>query len=135
MGCEGAHNRLHIQLTRGAEPSPPPGIFTYPQRKTPTEIASAAGPTASPANMRSIHWGSIRESKEWAPQEGEPLALVFGNELHGVKPAVLEACDGALVVPQLGSKHSLNVSVCAGILLWWLAGRPDGPVSLPLGRP
>jgi tRNA G18 (ribose-2'-O)-methylase SpoU len=52
-----------------------------------------------------------------------PLALVLGNELHGVSDAVVEACDACLVVPQFGSKHSLNVAVCAGVVLWWFAGR------------
>lgn len=52
-----------------------------------------------------------------------PLALVFGNELHGVSDAVIAACDGCLVIPQHGAKHSLNVSVCAGVVLWWFAGR------------
>ncbi|MDP0880849.1 TrmH family RNA methyltransferase, partial [Klebsiella variicola] len=51
-----------------------------------------------------------------------PLALVFGNELNGVSEEVIEACDGCVVIPLAGSKHSLNVSVCAGIVLWWLAG-------------
>jgi 23S rRNA (guanosine2251-2'-O)-methyltransferase len=51
-----------------------------------------------------------------------PLALVFGNELNGVSDAVIAACDQCVVVPQHGSKHSLNVSVCAGVVLWCLAG-------------
>ncbi len=54
---------------------------------------------------------------------GQPLALVFGNELNGVSEGVIAACDGCVVVPQYGSKHSLNISVCAGVVLWWLAGR------------
>lgn len=49
-----------------------------------------------------------------------PIALVFGNELNGVSAEVVSACDGCLVVPQHGSKHSLNVSVCAGVVLWHL---------------
>jgi len=53
----------------------------------------------------------------------ERLALVFGNELDGVSPAVVEAADECVVIPQKGSKHSLNVSVCAGVVLWWFAGR------------
>ncbi len=60
-------------------------------------------------------------SVEHAP--GEPLALVFGNELNGVSDAVIAACDGCLVIPQHGAKHSLNVSVCAGVVLWWFTGR------------
>ena len=55
-----------------------------------------------------------------------PLALVFGNELHGVSDEVVVACDEALVIPQVGTKHSLNVAVCAGVALWWLAGRHTG---------
>ncbi len=53
-------------------------------------------------------------------ETGEPVALVFGNEVEGVSEAVLARCDGALEIPQLGSKHSLNVSVAAGIALWEL---------------
>jgi tRNA G18 (ribose-2'-O)-methylase SpoU len=53
---------------------------------------------------------------------GMPIALVFGNELNGVSDAVVAACDQCVVIPQHGSKHSLNVSVCAGVLLWWFAG-------------
>lgn len=51
-----------------------------------------------------------------------PVALVFGNELHGVSDAVVQASHACLVVPQRGSKHSLNVSVCAGVVLHRLAG-------------
>ncbi|MEZ4757172.1 MAG: RNA methyltransferase [Flavobacteriales bacterium] len=49
------------------------------------------------------------------------LAVVLGNELDGVSEAAIAACDGCLVVPQQGSKHSLNVSVCGGIVLWELS--------------
>lgn len=57
------------------------------------------------------------------------LALVFGNELNGVSDAVIAACDECVVVPQRGTKHSLNVSVCAGVVLHWLVGRPVTPGS------
>lgn len=45
-------------------------------------------------------------------------ALVFGNEVMGVDQAVVDMCDGAIEIPQLGTKHSLNVSVCGGVVLW-----------------
>ncbi len=48
------------------------------------------------------------------------LAVVFGNEVHGVSPEVLSLVDGALEIPQEGTKHSLNVSVCAGVVFWKL---------------
>lgn len=50
----------------------------------------------------------------------QPLALIFGNELLGVSDEVLPLCDYALEIPQLGTKHSLNVSVSIGIVLWEL---------------
>jgi 23S rRNA (guanosine2251-2'-O)-methyltransferase len=58
--------------------------------------------------------------------EGGRVALVLGNELNGVSDAVIAACDGCVVIPQAGSKHSLNVSVCAGVVAWWVAGRGFG---------
>lgn len=48
----------------------------------------------------------------------EKMALVFGNEVSGVEEEVLDICNGAIEVPQWGKKHSLNISVCAGIVIW-----------------
>ena len=45
-------------------------------------------------------------------------ALVFGNEVMGVDQTVVDICDGAIEVPQVGTKHSINVSVCGGVVLW-----------------
>jgi 23S rRNA (guanosine2251-2'-O)-methyltransferase len=50
-----------------------------------------------------------------------PLALVFGNEVAGVSNAVLELADGCIEIPQMGSKHSLNISVAAGIVFYKMA--------------
>ncbi|HLI93973.1 MAG TPA: RNA methyltransferase [Puia sp.] len=47
-----------------------------------------------------------------------PLAVVFGNEVGGVTEQALALCDGSVEIPQWGMKHSLNVSVAAGIVLW-----------------
>jgi tRNA G18 (ribose-2'-O)-methylase SpoU len=44
--------------------------------------------------------------------------LVFGNEVDGVDQAALDTADHIIEIPQFGTKHSLNVSVCAGIVLW-----------------
>jgi 23S rRNA (guanosine2251-2'-O)-methyltransferase len=49
-----------------------------------------------------------------------PLAVVFGNEVSGVDTEVIKACNGCIEIPQLGMKHSLNISVAAGIVLWEL---------------
>lgn len=49
---------------------------------------------------------------------GEKYSLIFGNEIHGVSESVMTEADAAIEVPQTGTKHSLNVSVCAGVVLW-----------------
>lgn len=50
--------------------------------------------------------------------KAEKVALIFGNEVEGVKNEILPFCDGCIEIPQMGTKHSLNVSVAAGIVLW-----------------
>lgn len=45
-------------------------------------------------------------------------ALVFGNEVHGVSQEAVALCDGCIEIPQLGTKHSLNIAVSAGIVVW-----------------
>lgn len=45
-------------------------------------------------------------------------ALVFGNEVYGVNQKAIEICNGTIEIPQLGTKHSLNISVSAGIVVW-----------------
>lgn len=51
----------------------------------------------------------------------ERIAVVLGNEVKGVQQQVVDMCDGCLEIPQFGTKHSLNVSVTAGIVLWHLS--------------
>jgi len=53
--------------------------------------------------------------------EGQRYAVVLGNEVKGVQQAVVDCCDGCLEIPQFGTKHSLNVSVAAGIVVWEFA--------------
>jgi len=55
---------------------------------------------------------------EFEPETGEKIALVFGNEVKGVQQKIVDLCDGAIEIPQFGTKHSFNVSVSAGIVLW-----------------
>lgn len=51
-------------------------------------------------------------------QPDEPVALIFGNEVRGLSDSILPHLDGAVEIPQAGAKHSLNVSVSAGVVLW-----------------
>jgi tRNA G18 (ribose-2'-O)-methylase SpoU len=51
-------------------------------------------------------------------EAGRKYAVVLGNEVKGVQQEVVDASDGCLELPQFGTKHSLNVSVTAGIVVW-----------------
>ncbi|PTN08382.1 RNA methyltransferase [Mangrovibacterium marinum] len=55
---------------------------------------------------------------DFTPATDEKVALVFGNEVKGVQQKIVDICDGAIEIPQFGTKHSFNVSVSAGIVLW-----------------
>ena len=59
-------------------------------------------------------------------EEGRRYALIFGNEVHGVAQDVVSASDVCLEIPQYGTKHSLNVSVSVGIVLWEMLVKPRG---------
>jgi 23S rRNA (guanosine2251-2'-O)-methyltransferase len=56
--------------------------------------------------------------QDFAPESDSLYAFVFGNEVQGVADDVIAASDGCLEIPQFGTKHSFNVSVSAGIVLW-----------------
>ena len=55
---------------------------------------------------------------EFVPEKGKRYAVVFGNEVAGVSQEVVDASDFSLEIPQFGTKHSLNVSVSVGVILW-----------------
>ncbi len=57
---------------------------------------------------------------EMEVEAGVKYALVFGNEVAGVDQGVVDASDGAIEIPQVGTKHSVNVSVAGGVVLWHL---------------
>ena len=53
-------------------------------------------------------------------RQHDKIAVVFGNEVKGVQQSVIDQCDHCIEIPQLGTKHSLNISVSVGIVLWQL---------------
>jgi len=57
---------------------------------------------------------------EFSAGSAGPMAVVFGNEVSGVSEDALTLCDGGVEIPQWGMKHSLNISIAAGIVLWEL---------------
>lgn len=96
------------------------------------------------------HFPDTMQAVEWLRSEGYTLlaieqcegstmlqdfrpqgkyAVILGNEVKGVQQAVVDACDGCIEIPQFGTKHSLNVSVTAGIVIWHFA-QLFFPVSL-----
>ena len=64
------------------------------------------------------HRPSFSEAEYMSSPAEVKYALVFGNEVAGVQQEVVDACDFALEIPQKGTKHSLNVSVSIGVVLW-----------------
>jgi tRNA G18 (ribose-2'-O)-methylase SpoU len=56
--------------------------------------------------------------KHFSLSSEESYAVVFGHEIKGVDQAVMDRCDYCLEIPQFGTKHSLNISVAAGIVIW-----------------
>ena len=57
---------------------------------------------------------------DYKPLSDEKIAIIFGNEVKGVQQEVINQCHGAVEIPQYGTKHSFNISVSAGIVLWEL---------------
>jgi len=55
---------------------------------------------------------------KFLPKENKKYALIFGNEVDGISDELLSLADGAIEIPQFGTKHSFNISVSAGIVLW-----------------
>lgn len=71
-----------------------------------------------------VHIWSIEQTEnavmlnEFMPEAETKYALIFGNEVKGVSQEAINLSDGVIEIPQLGSKHSLNISVSAGIVIW-----------------
>ncbi len=56
--------------------------------------------------------------QDFRPQPGEKYALIFGHEINGVAQEIINLCDACIEIPQFGTKHSFNIAVSAGIVLW-----------------
>lgn len=67
----------------------------------------------------------------FTPGASQKYVLIFGNEVKGVSQQVVTACSGVLEIPQFGTKHSLNIAVSAGVVVWdiWSKLQEDGPVN------
>jgi len=56
--------------------------------------------------------------QEFKVNKEEKLAVIFGNEVKGVQQTAVNLCDAVIEIPQFGTKHSLNISVSVGVVLW-----------------
>ena len=63
--------------------------------------------------------GSV-ELQDMQVEKGEKIALIFGHEVNGVDQGILNLCDLCVEIPQFGTKHSFNIAISAGIVLWEL---------------
>jgi tRNA G18 (ribose-2'-O)-methylase SpoU len=61
--------------------------------------------------------------EEFQLEEDRKYAVVFGNEVKGIDQEIMNRCDSCIEIPQFGTKHSLNISVTAGIILWEITKR------------
>lgn len=65
--------------------------------------------------------------QDFKVKKNQKYALVFGNEVYGVAQEAVAICDGCIEIPQLGTKHSLNIAVSAGIVVWDLFQKLNWP--------
>lgn len=116
------------------------GYTAYPPHKEIRKTALGADETVRWKHFKKTE-EALRELKEYgykiyAVEQAEDslklhqlapgnkkIAVIFGNEVTGVEQATIAQCDGCIEIPQLGMKHSLNVSVAAGVVLWELVKR------------
>ncbi len=61
--------------------------------------------------------------QNFIPSKNEKIAVIFGNEVEGVRQELIHESDGIIEIPQYGMKHSLNISVSAGIVIWDIVGK------------
>ena len=74
------------------------------------------------------------ELQNFVPESGKKYALVFGHEVNGVSQDAMDLCDMCIEIPQFGMKHSFNIAVSAGIVLWELNRKLAPPNPPQMGR-
>jgi len=77
--------------------------------------------TLKKENIRTLAIEQVESSvflQDFTVEKNQKYALVFGNEVYGVAQEAVAICDGCIEIPQLGTKHSLNIAVSAGIVVW-----------------
>ena len=115
--------RLHLPLLTLIDT---PGAHPGPESEQHGIAEAIAAARAAGMAVYAVEQTDASVSLASMPTPAAGIVLVFGNEVSGVEPGTLSRCDGALEVPQFGLKHSLNVSVCGGAVLWEACRRYRG---------
>lgn len=88
------------------------------------EYAKSTLEVVKKLQAQNVKVGAIEQTEnaiwldDFQPETNKTYAVVFGNEVKGVQQEVVNNCDFVIEIPQIGAKHSLNISVSAGIVLW-----------------
>ncbi len=97
------------------------------EQSVPWEEAELTVPLLKKLKKQGFHIVALEQTPKsvsiykWKPQF--PLALVLGNEVTGITPSILECCDEAIDIPMHGKKNSLNVSVAAGVAMYFVSSK------------
>lgn len=105
------HAEIH-KTALGAEDS----VDWHYFEKTEDAVSSLKEQGAEVFAIEQVH--NSLKLDELSLDKAKKYAVVLGNEVKGVQQSVVDICDGAIEIPQYGTKHSLNVSISAGIVIW-----------------
>ena len=123
--CEGSTKLQDLNTHPLTHPQSLPKETTHPQslpKGGKSEMLSTLNSNENPSLREGHRVGvSLREGHRVGLKAG--VAVIFGNEVKGVHQEVIDMSDGCLEIPQFGTKHSMNVSVTAGIVIWEFARR------------
>jgi 23S rRNA (guanosine2251-2'-O)-methyltransferase len=119
--------RIHKIWLCGISPQPPDRELSKTalgaEKSVSWEYRSDALALIQELKEQGFHILAVEHTNESTPLDKlepleQPVVFVLGNEVFGIDDSVLNHCDACIEIPQFGTKHSLNVSVCAGIVLW-----------------
>lgn len=95
-------------------------VYSVEQAEGSTKLNELERESNASINISSSTKDEIPHSSQFTTHNSQ-FAVVFGNEVKGVHQSVIDLSDGCLEIPQFGTKHSMNVSVTAGIVIWEFA--------------
>ena len=98
-------------------------VWSVEQCEGSVKLQNLTHPQSLPKGRKSDVICAPKNNENPSLREGHRVGVIFGNEVKGVHQEVIDMSDGCLEIPQFGTKHSMNVSVTAGIVIWEFARR------------